>query len=374
MEERFGRVLEKVYACAAEPQRWRGALTALCGLFNCHFGDVFARTTDFGTYRGVAVGLDEHDYQHGLLDTWVKRNVWSAVHPVREAGHVVTTREMVDPGDLQRSEMYADYLRSRGLHEGLRFDLWAGGGWVQDISLMRAWSAGPFEAQERDAARLLLPHLQRAVAIARRLQEAEAVADAGFDALDALGQSVFLTDGNARVLRANKAAERMLARSGAVATEGAVLAGATPDATSRLRSLVGRAGQDGHDSGAAKLDAPGGSLSVLALPVAPESAWTGLRGPAVLVVAGPPARTALPAADHLARVFNLTAAEAEIAGLLAGGRSVARIAEDTGRSVNTVRTHVARIMTKAAVHRQADLVRKLLQAPPETTHGGPKLG
>ena len=372
MSERLGRVLDAIYGCAVEPQRWDKALSALCGLFNCHFGDAFARTVDFTVYRGVAHGLDRNDYQHGLLDTWVKRNVWGAVHPVREAGHIITTREMVSPDALRRSEMYADYLHPRDLHEGLRFDLWAGDGWVQDVSLLRSWSAGPFGTEERAMARLLLPHLQRSAAIAHRLAGAEAVAAAGFDALDALDQAVFLTDSDARVLRANTAGGRMLARNGAVGTENAILAGATPDATARLRAAVRHAERAPVPF---RLHAAKEGVSVLAVPVAAESAWTGLRGASVLVVAGTPPRPAPPSALHLERVFDLTPAEAEVACRLAAGRTVAEIAGETRRSVNTVRTHVARLMAKTATHRQAALVRKLTNAPPEDPdRGGPPLG
>lgn len=377
MGERYDQALDAIYASVTAPERWHDALGALCGLFGCHFGDAFARTVDFRTYRGVAHGLDEDDYQHGMLDGWVKRNVWSTVHPVREAGHIVTTREMVTPAALRRSEMYADYLHPRDLHEGLRFDLWVGDGWVQDISLIRAWSAGPFDDAELAMARRLLPHLQRAAAVARRLQEAESMAVAGFEAMDGLRQPVFLTDVDARVLRANAAAERLLATSDTALTSmGTALSGPTEAATAQLRAVVAGAARFGRQSGRMRLHGPGGALDVVALPVSTDTGWTSLRGPAVLVMAsGPRPDDAGPSAAHLAALFELTAAEAEVARLLARGCAVADIAGQLHRSVNTVRTHVARLMTKTGTHRQAALVRLLLHAPPEdATRGGPRFG
>lgn len=380
IDRRFSKVLETVYATVTERAAWPAALSAMCALFNCHFGDAFARTTDFGSYRGVVHGLAEDDYQHGLLDTWVKRNVWSAVHPVRDAGVVVTTREMVEPAQLRRSEMYAEYLHPRDLHEGLRFDLWAGNGWVQDISLIRSWSAGPFGGWELEAARMLMPHLQRATAVARRLDGAEALAAAGFEAVDALGQSVFLTDAQARVLRANRAGERLLGDAGILSSERTALAGRTARTTERLRAMVAHAawvgataagdGQVPPSVGSVQLRGPDGEvLNVTAIPVPASADWTGQREPTVLVMAGPPPgppeAAVLPAGDHLAVLFDLTPAETEVALLVMSGRSPAEIAAGTRRSLNTVRTHLARLMVKTGTHRQGALMRALLQAPPE---------
>ena len=374
--ERFGHVVDAVYGAALQPAAWPAALAALCGLFNCHFGDAFARTTDFQTYRGIAHGLDADDYQHGLLDTWVKRNVWSAVHPVREAGVVVTTRDMVAPETLKRSEMFGQYLDARSLHEGLRFDLWAADGWVQDVSLIRSWSAGPFGPEELRLARMVLPHLQRAVAVARRLDAARATEAAGFAAMEALRQPVFLTDGAARVLRANAAGERLLRSAGPLVTENRVLAGRSARATERLRATVARAAGPGGVRGA-DLSLPGAdasALSISAVPAPMKEGWASMPN-AVLVLAGSPSSKPAASPEHLARLFDLTQTEAEVAQRIMAGRSVGEIARDTGRSVNTVRTHVARLMVKTGTHRQAALVATLLQAPPERPEaGGPRFG
>lgn len=360
-------VLDTAYASAIDPGNWPRMLASLSELFRCHFADAFARTQDFAHYRGVAHGLDPVDYQRGLLDGWVKRNVWGKSRPVRRAGDIVTTREMMTPAALRRSEMYVDYLHPRGLHEGLRFDIWVGEGWVQDISLLRPWSAGPFDATELRLARAILPHLQRAAAVARRIQGAEALATAGMAALDKLRQSAFLTDAEGRVLSVNQAGEALLAASDGMHTEGGQLLAETLAGTRALRATLGRAGAARGESGHLQLVRPGtaGPLKVVALPIPREADWTTLGAPAVLVIAGAPSAPVLPSASRLAAVFGFTPAEAAVAGALIAGRSVAEIAADTDRSVNTVRAHLARLMFKTGARRQGALVRVLMQAPPD---------
>ena len=132
---------------------WSAVASRRCRVaFQCHFADVFARTTRL---RGVCRALSRPRCWRlpGPCSSTPgsRRNVWSTRHPTRLPGEIVTTRDMMEPSALMREQMFADYLAPRGLHEGLRLTLAAQGGWVQDISLLRSWSGGPFTALEREA-------------------------------------------------------------------------------------------------------------------------------------------------------------------------------------------------------------------------------
>ena len=63
--------------------------------------------------------------------------------------------------------------------------------------------------------------------------------------------------------------------------------------------------------------------------------------------------------ERLMDLFRLTQSEARVARELLGGHDVAEIARRTRSSVNTVRTHLARLMAKTETHRQSELVRVL---------------
>jgi DNA-binding CsgD family transcriptional regulator len=64
----------------------------------------------------------------------------------------------------------------------------------------------------------------------------------------------------------------------------------------------------------------------------------------------------------LQRLFQLTYAEARIAGLIVNGHHIDEIAEALTISLNTVRTHLRHIFEKTNVERQADLIHLLLRA------------
>ena len=74
--------------------------------------------------------------------------------------------------------------------------------------------------------------------------------------------------------------------------------------------------------------------------------WLMLRASSVLVLIEDRDAASRFALGRLAAQFGLTAAEAEVAHAVMQGRSAADMAGETGRSLATVRTHLARVMAK----------------------------
>ena len=63
---------------------------------------------------------------------------------------------------------------------------------------------------------------------------------------------------------------------------------------------------------------------------------------------------------HIVEQYGLTPAEAEVAYAFAQGLQLADISRTRDVSINTVRTHFARIKDKLGVHTQAQALRKLI--------------
>ena len=136
-------VLSSIYDTALSADAWPAALERLRALFRCHFADAFQRTSDYASWRGIQSGLEERDYQDVFLGYWVQNNVWGKRRPTRNSGDIVTTREMISDRELQRSDMYSEFLRPRQLQEGLRLDVWADAHGVEDVSLLRPGRPAP---------------------------------------------------------------------------------------------------------------------------------------------------------------------------------------------------------------------------------------
>ncbi len=366
-EQAVWNVLEAAYASAVAPQAERDMLLGLAGLFRCHFADTFARTGDNSVRTGAAVGLDPRDYEEELLGHWSQRNVWGQRRPVQIAGEIVTTREMVTKEELVASEMYNEYLAPRGLHEGLRLATWAGGGWIQDISLLRSWSGGPFDAGEIALAERLLPHLRRSVAVARRLRWAATEAEAGLATMDATHHAVFLLDRGGFVRRMNRAAETMVAQAdGLVATrEGLVPADRREaQAFAALLAVAAGVGRQHPVSGNMRLRrAERPALSVIAQPLGRAEDWPLPNPPGVLLIATDPELLDAAREAQLRARFGFTDIEAAVALELLAGRDIGEIAARRESGVAAIRAHIAGAMLKAGVTRQAELIGVLLRLP-----------
>lgn len=361
-EPRISRFLDTVYDASVSPERWTDVLSQTADLFGASFVDLFTRSHDRQHFSGLAHGLDPRDYEDVFLGFWFKRNIWGETHPVRVAGEVISTRAMVDVDTLRRTEIYNDYLHVRGLHEGLRLSLWVDDHEIHDISILRPWSGGAFGARDIAVGTMLLPHLRRAAMVARRLRDIdfrrETSEGAGLGAI-----SVFAFDAAGRPFWFNPTAERLLAEGSLLKRSPDGLEGPTPAATREIRDAVGRAVARGvavRGAGVVALrpldGAPAQSLMVL--PASNPLDWTLSRPPAAIALLRGPLGARMSKAA-LRRIYPLTEAEADLALELAAGRSIGDVALRSGRSRNTLRTHLARLMEKTKTNKQSELVKVL---------------
>jgi len=83
---------------------------------------------------------------------------------------------------------------------------------------------------------------------------------------------------------------------------------------------------------------------------------------AVLLVSDPE-HQALPSAQTIGQLFELTEAEARLALALAEGHRVEDAAAGLGITTNSARTYLKRIFGKTGVGRQAELIRLIVAAP-----------
>lgn len=369
MADAFTTIVELIYDVALVPSHWESLLGRLACLMNSSFVDSFQRTDDHSHARGVSYGLDQTDYDDVFIGVWSNRNVWGRKRPVVRAGDVVSTKEFMPDADLRKTEMYNDYLRDRGLHEGLRLDLWVGDGWVEDMSFLRPWSSGPFDAEELRLALALMPHLQRSTAVARRLREAGQLASAGLAALETLPTAMVLLNSRGQVLHRNRCAAALILSSDGLTETPLGLAGATLAVTRQLAAQIDAAQRrPGHlpRSSAMLLPRPSGTaaLSATILPLGHELVGSGgdLVGagwasrPAVLVCITDPQSTLKPDHARLKALFDLTPAEASLVSQLMAGHELKDIAEQRGRRISTLRSQLGRVLEKTETSRQVELI------------------
>lgn len=176
--------------------------------------------------------------------------------------------------------------------------------------------------------------------------------------LDLLDQAVLVVARDFSLLGANRIGGELLREGdGLSAVQQRVIA-STPSATFELRrgiELTARG--EGR-----RMQIPRRGRAALSLMVEPHPAERGRPGAAVVFVSDPERRRES-GLDALATRHGFTPTEREVAQQLAAGAGLGAIAEMLGITLNTVRGHLKHLYTKAGVHRQAELVAKLLSAP-----------
>ncbi|MGH6895118.1 MAG: helix-turn-helix transcriptional regulator [Geminicoccaceae bacterium] len=241
---------------------------------------------------------------------------------------------------------------------------------VLDVMRPRSWAG--FTRDDIERCRSLLPHLQHALRMHRRIAELEIERDAAFHALDHLSWGVVFVDEHRNRLGANRHAQEILLAGDGLMTRGNTVRAVLADENARLDRLLSNALNRSGDltpsaGGPLSITRPSGAhpLTVLVVPLRTKAEALGDRVPAAaILVADPDVRLDSSSEQHLRELYRLTAGEARLASWLSQGKSVDETAEAMGITVNTARAYLKRIYNKTGVRRQPELVRLLLLGLP----------
>jgi len=202
------------------------------------------------------------------------------------------------------------------------------------------------------AAPLLAVHLGAAARLEDRLTSFKAQAACAQAALDQLDDGVLLLDARARQVFANRTGSSLLAEE--------------PALSAALEALAARGRRELREGGILKVNrAPRPPLQLRVAPLgqAGEAAWSSAQAVAIAFVSDPTAAHRR-RAEALARAYDLTPGETRVAMEIATGDGRIAVARRLGISPATAQAHLARIFEKTGTHRQAELVRLLLDTLP----------
>jgi DNA-binding NarL/FixJ family response regulator len=370
-QDGYQRLLSAIYDLALAPTDWPIVLRLLAEALNTPHASSLITTPERDAPHPLGVvGLTADDHR-AFLRTWHKNNVFGTRRPAREAGAIVLGRTILPKPALLRTAMYQDYLLPRGIQELVRLDIFSDRRQSQSIALARPWASGPFTSDELAFARALMPHLRRVATLHAHVEGTTAIARTAIDALDGAQAPLLLLDANGRLVHASAEADRLLHDADGLTAGRDGLRAATSALSARLRAAVARAAGSRRTpgvSGALHLRRPSGKpdLVLVAIPARSRSFGPDIGRAAVILQITDPLAHAMPDPAILADAFDLTPSEALLAADLLCGLSVVEAAAKRGRSVATVRTHLASVLAKTGTARQTDLVRLLSRLPHRT--------
>jgi DNA-binding CsgD family transcriptional regulator len=349
-----------IYDAAANPGLWAEAIGRIVDATGCRTGVLYEH--DMATHQSQPLGfhrfntefMREYAAHYGALDPWNSRVMhW----PV---GIAAPTYALMPEDEFRRTEFYQDYLRHTGAFYGLGGLVERADGKIAVFGVQRGYEDGRFTEESVSLVGALMPHLKRAYRMHSAIGRAQRDRETFEETLRVVPQSVLIVDREARLVFANRAAERMLATGDGMRLVGGRLTAAHRDDQATFAALFNPLGAlEGTGAVAALRRAQNRRpLLVQAVPLRIQGRWDPEGRVVLLIDLDPPPR---PSSDRLAQLFGLTAAEARLWSDLASGATLAEISHRRKVSINTLRVQLARLFNKVGVHRQADLVRRAME-------------
>jgi DNA-binding CsgD family transcriptional regulator/PAS domain-containing protein len=361
-------LIDLIYDAAVDASVWPRVIDRLADLCGASSAQVLCQ--DFKTLEvtNIAPRFDP-EIVRSYAERWVHGNPLSDAWNRTQVGAVTTFDAVMPRRELARTAIYNEFFLPGGMAEVLGSRLLAEGSFAAVVSLFRPAHKGAFGRQQERLLGGLIHHLQRALRLHLRLAEVDMRRAASAELLDRLSQAALLVDAAARVLFANRAAEDILADcSGLHRGADGTLYNGRQGETSRLHKLVAHAAArdaPGLDPAGDRVRLSRGEartpLTVLVIPLRAATDWLAPRCPVAMLFINDPERPNNPTAERLQKVFGLTRTEAAVAMEVLNGHGLQAAATALGVAPVTVRTHLTAVFGKTGTHRQAELVRVLLQ-------------
>jgi DNA-binding CsgD family transcriptional regulator len=361
----LSELLAELYAAPLEPHRWQSFLDRLCALINTQTGYLVGSYAEEGNIILAGGGLN---FDPGILQLYNEH--YGDSDPYRSAlikkGEVgfIHGEELIPHRDLVRTSFYNDLLVRYGLDH---MNILCCSHSATDIEVLSLWNTANQAKPATASIKLLeslIPHIQTAMQLRRRLTGAATAQVFSEVALDALSIAALLVDRTGKILHLNRLAFGYLSEPRSLCVQQGRLTATIPSETALLHQFIARAAPahprvtEGPAGGALKL----GPLNLTVVPAPQNHNIPGNDSYAIVFVSDPaaPLRSR---AEIMRQLYHLTPAETRLTDRLLQGLDLREAAEQVDISIETARFRLKHIFGKTGTRRQAELLRLMLLLP-----------
>lgn len=382
-DDGFDRIVGGLYDAATGGSGWSAALEPVRQLFGARA--VVLHTADIVDGRLLSLdvaGPGMEGVAYDYVADWERRD--PRKHRVLRLGPAgfgqwLHSQDLHDEPFRQRDPFYRHFMTAAEVRENslrlVGLDERTVTGFVLELHASR----GPLDADERELARRLGLHVERALLGHARVRELAARTMVGHHLLDAFGYPMWLLSADRGVRYANAPASALEASAALLHRQQGRLRLGDGGDDRALSALMHELQRAPHQARRALRLAGGveGQPAWLQLVVLEPSQVMGLAfglERCVLATLFSPAQVSALDPFALAQMFELTPAEARVAALLGEGLEPAAIAARLNVRLSTVRTHVRQVLAALGQRRTTDVVRALRQgealwSPPRKAAG-----
>ena len=369
--ETFSKVIEAIYDCALEPNRWHHTVrmvAEMCRSQWCVLG-----------ITNAASGRSELTFELGFdEDFWrLHEGKYKGMNPyfgplqLMPVGVVATSAMLVDDHDFFESRFYQELCKPFGVIDTMGFKVVQTGGRMGLFALNSIKPHTRYGDAEIRLLSLLAPHVCRSVAISDALNLKAIKSEALEATLDALASGVYLTDCEGRIVYMNLAAERQVKTSNALRIVSNRLSPVDHMARAALAKAIAEATTDEAEmsSGGITLALPGDDNMGLVATILPlnrgerRNLLGSFAATAAVFVQDPIVVPPLPG-EAFAKLYGLTGSELRVLLAMAPGLSVKEAAEILGIGDTTAKTHLQNIYAKTGTSKQTELMHLFMSSAP----------
>lgn len=342
-----------IYEAAVLPELWPRALTQL-NSFSDTVGTALVCVNERGLHLTCTPSM-EVVCGRFVSENWMMRNTRGAAAMARGlVGYpaFLTEKDIYPPGGELEDPMVNELFRPEGLGRGAGFTMQLPHGDVVIVTVEQYWEHGPIVGESLARLNSIYAHLARATMLASLvdLQKARTAVET----MSALGLPAAALTPAGRVLIANKefdASHDIWTTGG-----GDRLALHDRQANAMLESGLAGLNETTGNRSIPLRETPGGPVKAVLQLVPIRRSGADIFGSSAAIAVLSQPKVGMPAATLVQSLFDLTPAEIGVARALAEGKTVAQIAAESGRSVNTLRNQVQSVMSKTGCTRQTELI------------------
>jgi len=361
------QVISCAYDAALEPRRWGLFLDRAVRLFDGHMGTLLlmdAQRSD--SLVAQLSGFDE-DLEPEFVARREHEDYWYKAGKGLPSGSVVTGSGLVPVETMHKAPLYREIARPMDAEYMLGGVIANGPELKAYLSVIRPAHGRDFEGRAEEMMALLIPHIEKAHLIHRRLADVEVERRSVEQVLNHVPYGLLFIDSLGRCVYSNPSARDILAERDALSLHRDRIRLTDVEQQAQFDRLVRQACAAGQGVGLGA----GGKLAVrrpssklaLQMLVAPLNARSGVEARVVdaacVVFVHDPTQPGAVTNDVLTTFYGLTQAEAKVCSALYNGLSLADICKDFGISHNTAKTHLKRVFVKCGVRSQAELLQLL---------------
>jgi DNA-binding CsgD family transcriptional regulator len=353
----FEELIDRIYEAAVEPENWGNVLADLARTAGGEGGTIVTRREDQDRWTGSRVSPN---LQRNVAECFRSPLSKIGLGTIRlvAAGKCgfMTDEELFTPEEFASDFWTSEWLVKNNMYHGAATAIRVPTGDLVVVQLMRRIGLPGFDRAELDLLDSFRPHLARAGFLAARwrLERVRAAAQA----LDLIGLPAAILDVNGRVLAANSLIQELsnhvlwLPRNEVALTD--------PSANGLLRNAI-RELTNPYATVVRSFPVGRGSVEPVVIHLIPAtmSARDLFDGGCGVLAVTPITTPEAPNAALIQGLFDLTPAEARVAGGIVTGMTIKEMAACHAVGMETVRSQMKSVLSKIGVRRQSEAATRL---------------